>query len=291
MLPYNQWTPIVTPEEVFEDIIAFGYIKVVSGKIYWTELRPSEGGRTTVVCQDEKGRIQDVLPKDVNVRTRVHEYGGLAFTVDEKYIYYINFQCQRLFRKTLGDESSPIPLTPEKNGDGSLGKYAAPILTPDQKTLIFVYEKEFKDRENENYIAKLDVTVNEIQEPTIIVQGRDFYFDPIISPNGTKIAWLQYNHPNMPWNSTELILADWNEQALPESEKLIAGGEEVSICAIRFDKNDRLYFVMDEANQAEEDPRNWWNLYRYDEDYVESLTQEMAEFAYPMLYLSPNLKP
>ncbi len=280
--PYNQWTPIITPEEVFKDITAFGHIKVVSGKIYWSELRPSEGGRIAVVCQDEDGKIQDVLPKDVNVRTRVHEYGGLAFTVDEKNIYYVNFKCQRLFRKQLGDESPPIPLTPEKNADGSLGKYAAPYLTPDQKTLIFVYEKDYEDRENENYIAKLDVTVKETQEPTIIVRGKDFYFDPIISPNGTKIAWLQYNHPNMPWNSTELILADWNDQALPESEKLIVGGEGISICAIRFDRNDRLYFVMDEANQVEENPRNWWNLYRYDEDYVEALTQEMAEFAYPM---------
>ncbi len=89
----------------------------------------------------------------------------------------------------------------------------------------------------------------------------------------------------MPWNSTELVIAEFkNGKIVPNSETIVAGGEGISVCAIRFDRNGRIYFVMDEEKQLEESPRNWWNLYRYDkhDDEVEALTHELAEFGSPM---------
>ena len=283
VFPYHKWIPNITPEQIFEEMISFNDIKIVNDNIYWSELRLAENGRVAIVCQNAKGEIFDVLPADVNVRTRVHEYGGICWEVDEKNIYYVNFQDQRLYQKTLRAEGSPIPLTPEQNEDGSLGKYAAPILTSDGKALILVYEKEYAEKENENYIASLDVTKSTIQEPNILVKGNNFYFDPILSPDGSQIAWLQYNHPNMPWNSTELVLADYKDNSVvPRSDKIIAGRNGVSVCGIRFDRSGRLFFVMDEEGQPEESPKNWWNLYQYDTGEIRAITQELAEFGLPM---------
>ncbi|MFX0182589.1 MAG: prolyl oligopeptidase family serine peptidase [Candidatus Hodarchaeota archaeon] len=283
ILPYSKWIPNITPEQVFEEIISFNDVRIVNDFSYWSELRPAENGRIAVVCRNGNGEIYDVLPDDVNVRTRVHEYGGICWEVDMENIFYVNFEDQRLYRKTLQKEEQPVPITPERNEDGSLGKYAAPILTPDGKMLIFVYEKEYEEKENDNYIACLDITKNTVQEPTIIVKGKDFYFDPILSPDGNHIAWLQYDHPNMPWNSTELVLADFKDNSIvPGSEKIVAGGDGISICAIRFDRSGRLYFIMDEEGQPEDSPKNWWNLYQYDNGEIRAITQELAEFGLPM---------
>lgn len=285
IFPYHKWVPNITPEQIFKETISFSDIKIVNGNIYWSETRPAENGRVAIVCQTAKGEVYDVLPEDVYVRTRVHEYGGLSWEIDddEEYIFYVNFGDQRIYRKSLRSEEPPIPLTPVKNSDGSLGKYAAPILTSDGTTLIFVYEKEFTQKENENYIALLDITENTVQEPTIIVEGKDFYFDPILSPDGNQLAWLQYNHPNMPWNSTELVLAEYKDKHIVSgSKKLITGGNGISICGIRFDRSGRLYFIMDEENQPEDSPKNWWNIYQYENGETRAITQELAEFGLPM---------
>jgi len=281
--PYHKWIPNITPEQVFEDMISFNDIKILNDYIYWSELRPAENGRVALVCQNDKGEVFDVLPADVNVRTRVHEYGGICWEVGKRNVFYVNFNDQRLYQKTLRTDESPVPLTPEKNKDGSLGKYAAPILTPDENLLVFVYEKEFTEKENENYIACLDITKNTIQEPTIIVEGKDFYFDPIISPDGSQIAWIQYDHPNMPWNSTELVLADFKAKFIePGSKQIIIGKNGISVGAIRFDHSGHVFFVMDEESQPEESPKNWWNLYQYYDGEIRAITQELAEFGLPM---------
>ncbi|MFW9916382.1 MAG: prolyl oligopeptidase family serine peptidase [Candidatus Thorarchaeota archaeon] len=282
ILSYHQWEPILTPEEIFADAIALGEIKVVDDKIYWAEMRPIEQGRIVLVCQDASGEINDILPPEFNVRTRVHEYGGMPYAVTEKDVFFANFQDQRLYRKKLADKSPPLAMTPEKNADGSLGKYGAPIVSPDGKFLVFVYEKEWADKENENFIALLDIEDPEVQEPTILAQGHDFYFDPAISPSSTKIAWIQYDHPNMPWNSSMLVIADFKEgNIVTGSERTIIADKNVSVCSAQFDSNDNLYFVMDEANQPEDSPKNWYNLYRYDGERLTPITQELAEFAGP----------
>ncbi|MFW9856735.1 MAG: prolyl oligopeptidase family serine peptidase [Candidatus Thorarchaeota archaeon] len=282
ILPYHKWIGKLTSEQIFEEIIAFTAIKVVNGNIYWSELRPTEKGRITIVCRNIEGDTYDVLPGNVNVRSRVHEYGGVCWEVDEKYLYYVNFEDQRLYRKTLGTDDVPIPLTPSKNEDGSLGKYAAPILTPEGNALVFVYEKEFDQKENENFIALLDLSKTAIQEPKIIVRGKNFYFDPTFSSNGNQIAWIQYDHPNMPWNSTEVISADFKDNnVVPDSEVIIAGGEGISVCGVNFDSSGRVYFVMDEENQPDSSFKNWWNLYRFENDEIQPITMELAEFTLP----------
>ncbi len=282
IVSYSRWKPAITPEKIFAEIVVLGSITVIGEKYYLTELRLTEKGRTTLVSKDSMGKITDILPSNFNIRTRVHEYGGKSHEFSNKYFYFSNFQDQRIYRKTLNDSSDPVPLTSEKISDDSLGKYAVPVLTPDEKSLVFVFEKEFKDRENENFLGLLDLTKELPNEPEILAQGRDFYFDPQISPDGTKIMWIEYDHPNMPWTSTELMIADLKEnKILQESKKIVAGGEGISVCAPRFDKSGKAYFVMDEENHQENNPKNWYNIYSFDGETVEPVTQELAEFAGP----------
>ncbi|MFX0062150.1 MAG: prolyl oligopeptidase family serine peptidase [Candidatus Hermodarchaeota archaeon] len=280
-LPYNQWKPVITPEEVFSDLISLGEIKIVDKNIYWLELRPAEQGRVILVKCDESGKVSDITSKDYWIRTRVHEYGGGAYILNQQFVYFANFKDQRLYCQSLKGNQAPRPLTPEKNKDGSLGKYAALELSPDGKTIVFVYEKEYTDRENKNFIAALDLT-NEITEPIILASGSDFYANPKISPDGRKIVWLKWNHPNMPWNGTELILADFNGKKLRvTSDQKITGGIDISVCLPKFDQQGNLYFVMDEANQEEDSPKNWWNIYCYKNGAIKPITTELIEFGLP----------
>jgi len=204
---YKDWIPLITPEEIYSESVRLGSLKTVGNVVFWIESRSEEKGRQIIVKRTADGKKEDLTPENFYVRTRVHEYGGGSYLVDETYVYFVNFADQRLYKQNWKEISDPKPLTLEKNTDDTLGKYAAMKLTPDNKYLIFVYEKELSDKENENYLASLDLTKG-IMEPTIIAKGADFYGDPVISEDGTKIAWICWNHPHMPWDRTELWQAE-----------------------------------------------------------------------------------
>ncbi|MFW9996372.1 MAG: prolyl oligopeptidase family serine peptidase [Candidatus Odinarchaeota archaeon] len=289
-LPFNLWKPVVSEEEVFSDATDFESIKVVGKRVYWLESRPAEKGRIIIIQRDPSGTLTNIIPEGYYVRTRVHEYGGLAYTVTDKHVFFVNFSDQRIYKQNLAGNCTPVPLTPEMNADGSLGKYAVLSVTSDNKTLVFVYEKEFADKENENYIAAIDLTSKKLNEPKILVDGNDFYGDPVISPDGHHIAWLTWNHPHMPWETTKLMLADLDcEKLVINNVKTIAGGPGVSVCYPKFDSNNTLYFILDEAGKSEDNPKNWWNIYRYNGEQVESVTSELVEFGAPMWTLGRSL--
>ena len=282
-LPYGLWETDITPEKVFSDIVIFSETRAVDNMTYWLELRPHEAGRIVLVRRDEEGIQKDITPEGFNVRTRVNEYGGGAFAIYKDFLYFVNFKDQRIYCQEITTAKAPAPLTPEKNKDGSLGKYAGLRVSPDGKTLVFVYEKEYEKKENENFIASLPLDSNGIEEPIILAGGNDFYSEPKISPSGKFISWLTWNHPKMPWDSTWLVLALFDgRKVVSGSEKIIAGGPDTSICQAKFNRQDRLYFVMDEAGHDSESPKNWWNLYQYIKGEVEPITSKKAEFEGPL---------
>ena len=276
--PFTEWEPAISAEEVFSDVIGLTEIQVEGKRTYWLEMRPAEKGRYVIVQRDETGKIRDITQSEFNVRTRVHEYGGGAYTVFNNLIYFVNFKDLRIYRQ-LEDSSKVHPLTPSKNEDGSLGKYASLTVSPGGKKLLFVYEKEYDNKENENFLAFLDLNSEDISEPRIIAKGYDFYADPVFAPTGKKIAWLQWNHPNMPWDSTELMIGTFEKNAIPDVKK-VAGGKDRSICLPRFDGENKLYFVMDKGVGDASSFENWWNLYCYT-DKIEQITSEQAEFGEP----------
>lgn len=282
-LPYSQWKPTITPEDVFSDVVTPGEIKIVGRTIYWLEQRPAEQGRVVLVKCDESGQITDVTAKEYWIRTRVYEYGGGAYTLNNKFVYFVNFTDQRIYCQSLTKKQPLRPLTLEKNSDRSLGKYGALELSSDGTRLVFVYEKEYVDKENENFIAVLNLTSEELREPTILASGNVFYGDPKISPDGKTIVWLTWNHPKMPWDHTELIVAEFDGKHLEiGSGQKIAGGLNASVCLPKFDRFGNLYYVMDEAGQEKKSFKNWWNIYCYKNGKTEVITKELAEFGMPL---------
>lgn len=276
--PFTEWKPAISVEDVFSDVIGLSEIQTEGKKTYWLEMRPTEEGRYVIVQRDETGKLRDITQSGFNVRTRVHEYGGGAYIAFNNIIYFVNFKDQRIYRQ-LEDSSKAHPITPLKNEDGSLGKYASLTVSPDGKKLLFVYEKEYDNKENETFLAVLDPNSEDILEPSIIAKGYDFYADPIFSPTGEKVAWLQWNHPYMPWDSTELMIGKIEKNALHDVKR-VAGGRDTSICFPRFDRENKLYFVMDKAVGDTSSSENWWNLYSYT-DKIERITSEQAEFGEP----------
>lgn len=262
---YGSWKSPITSELIVAGAIGLGGACVDGQDLYWSELRPTEGGRSVIVRRMPDGQTQDVTPAPFNVRTRVHEYGGGSYTVHNGIVYFSNFADQRLYKQTLG--SDPVALTPEANW-----RYADAVIDSQRNRIICVREDHSGAGEAVNTIAAISLTDNTEQQ--ILVSGSDFYSSPRLSPNGAKLAWICWNHPNMPWDSTELWVADVTVAGAIANPQRVAGGPNESVVQPVWSPDGVLHFVSDRSN--------WWNLYRWNEATgVESLCPMEAEFGMP----------
>jgi dipeptidyl aminopeptidase/acylaminoacyl peptidase len=264
VLPYGSWQSPITSALIVSETVGLSQPKFDGDDIYWLEMRPSEGGRNVVVKRDASGEVSDVTPKNFNVRTRVHEYGGGDYVVSEGVIYFSNFMDQRLYSQGLDQE--PVPIVPAEKM-----RYADAIVDKHRKRLICVREDHTKaDREAVNSIVSLELDGNE-DCGEVLASGYDFYSNPRISPDGKWLAWLCWNHPNMPWDGSELWVRDLTGDSEP---KRIAGSVTESIFQPEWSPDNQLYFVSDRSG--------WWNLYRLAGDgSVESVCELEGEFAIP----------
>jgi len=244
------------------------------GAVWWAEGRPEEGGRVVLMRRPEGGEPETVTPAGVNVRTRVHEYGGGAWHLAAPdLVLFVDFSDQRLYRQRLGEE--PVAISPEPEEPGAL-RYADMRLTPDGRTVVCVRER---DAEPEPVNEIVSLPLDGSAEPQVLAGGRDFYASPRISADGAWLAWICWDHPNMPWDGTELWVAPLADSG---EERLIAGGREESIFQPEWGPDGRLHFASDRDG--------WWNLYRAREPGTElsgeegalvQLTEEEADFAHP----------
>jgi dipeptidyl aminopeptidase/acylaminoacyl peptidase len=233
--PYGSWKSPVTTDLIVAESVSLGQIALDGHDVYWTEGRPREAGRSVLV----KNGV-DVTPAGMSVRTRVHEYGGGAFTVAGGSVYFTNDADQQLYRDT----------TPLTNVPGL--RFADMIV--DRQRVVAVCEDHRGGGEPINSI----VAVRDGKIETL-VSGDDFYSSPRI--HGEHLAYIAWNHPNMPWDETELWL----------DGRKIAGG--ASICQPQWSPDGVLHFVSDQTG--------WWNLYRYRDGQIEHLFDMEAEFAAP----------
>jgi dipeptidyl aminopeptidase/acylaminoacyl peptidase len=211
------------------------------------------------------GEPEVVTPEGFYVRTRVHEYGGGAWhLVSPDLVLFTNFADQRLYRQRLGEE--PVAITAEPESEASL-RYADFRVTPDDATVVCVREVHGSG-EAENQIVALPIDGS--AEPTVLAAGRDFYASPRISADGGMLAWICWEHPNMPWDGTELWMASLAD---PEEAILVAGGPSESIFQPEWDAEGGLYFASDRDG--------WWNLYRSAAGGVEQITAERADLGHP----------
>ena len=241
---YGTWKSPLTASRVTAGALRFDHLVVDGDDLYWSEGRASEGGRYVVVRRTPDGEIRDVTPAAFNVRTRVHEYGGAAYTVHRGTVYFSNFSDQRLYRQAPHDEPQPITTA------GYF--YAEATVDATRKRLVCVRENH-RGGEVLNEIAAVDWNGAFEQ---VLVSGADFYSDPIVSPDGTRLAWLQWNHPNMPWDATELWVAALDHNGRPTEPHKIAGLHNESVFQPTWSPEGQLFFVSDRSG--------WWNLYRAD---------------------------
>jgi dipeptidyl aminopeptidase/acylaminoacyl peptidase len=244
--PYGSWKSPITPDLIVAGTIGLGQVVLDGEDVYWVEQRAMEGGRSVVVRQTPDGETSDVTPPGFNVRSRVHEYGGGAFFVADGTVYFVNFVDQRLYRQDPGQ--APRPITPE----ASL-RYADGLLDRARGRIVCVREDHTVEGEAVNTLVALD-PVGE-QEPQVLVAGNDFYASPCLSPDGMRLAWLTWNHPNMPWDGTELWVAEMKGDGALERAVKVAGGVDESIFQPLWSPDGVLYFVSDRSG--------WWNLYRW----------------------------
>ena len=246
--PYGTWKSPLTAARVAAGALRFDCIVLDGEDVYWLEGRASEGGRNVIVKRTPDGRISDVTPPGFNVRSRVHEYAGAAYVVDRGTVFFSNFDDQRLYRQDAG--AVPVPLTPK----GYF--YADAYVDAERRRLLAVREDHSKgDQEPVNTLVSIgfDGTGEHV-----VVTGADFYSDPMLNPAGTKFTWLQWDHPNMPWDGTELWVADVKADGTLGARVKIAGSRDESIFQPEWSPDGRLYFVSDRTGL--------WNLYRLSDD-------------------------
>jgi dipeptidyl aminopeptidase/acylaminoacyl peptidase len=270
--------------------LRLGHIVLDGGDVYWVEGRPEEEGRSVVVRRRADGGISDATPPGTNVRTRVQEYGGAAYIVSDGVIYFSEFSDQRLYRLKSG--GVPEPMTPP-----GPCRYADATVDARRRRLICVREghairgrEPFSDSANpkkapdpelpppdpETTIVAIPLDGPET-EGDVLASGSDFYSTPRLSPDASRLAWLSWRHPNMPWNGTELWLADVGADGRLEHARTIAGGDNESIYQPGWSPDGVLHFVSDRTN--------WWNLYRAHHGEIEAVYPIDADCGRPQWLL------
>ncbi|MEO0457399.1 MAG: S9 family peptidase [Cyanobacteria bacterium P01_A01_bin.114] len=267
--PYGAWQSPITSEVIVSSSIRLGGPSLDGSNIYWGELRPTEAGRTVLVCRTPDGETTDIIPDPFNARTRVHEYGGGAYWVDRGDLFFANFTDQRLYWQPPDGE--PIPLTPE-----TALRYTDGVVDRPRQRLICVREDHTQSQQ-EAVNTIVSIALPDGPQATsgqaVLVSGSDFYSTPRLSPDGSQLAWLSWDHPNMPWDGTELWVAEITaEGSLAEPQK-VAGGLNESIFQPQWSPDGTLYFIGDTTG--------WWNLYRWRDRTVEPLYPLEAEFGAP----------
>lgn len=261
--PYGSWRSPITSDLIVSEVIGLGQPMLDGGDVYWVESRPAEAGRSVLVRRTPEGTIADLTPPAFSARTRVHEYGGGAYTVAAGTVYFSNDADQRIYRQPAG--GAPQPLT----AAGAV-RFADAIVDPARGRLLCVCEDHGAGREPLNTLVAVDLARGDVRT---LIAGEDFYSNPRLSPGGRKLAWLSWNHPNMPWDGTVLWVAALDARGLPVEPQRIAGGANESIFQPEWSPDGTLYFASDRSG--------WWNLYRWHEQRIEPLVAMDAEFGSP----------
>jgi dipeptidyl aminopeptidase/acylaminoacyl peptidase len=265
--PYGSWSSPIDAAAVARGGRRLGSPAIADdGAVWWSEGRPSEGGRVALMRLPVGGEPEEMTPTTVNVRTRVHEYGGGSWGLAGDRVLFVDFGDQRLYGQRAGEE--PIALTPEPTTAAAL-RYADFRLTADGEAVICVRERHHEgEAVNEIVSIALD---GGGAEAVVLTDGHDFFSFPRLSPDGLSLAWTCWDHPNMPWDGTELWVAPLAD---PGAATQVAGGEGESVFQPEWDAEGRLHFVSDRDG--------WWNLYRAGGNRgVEQLTSEQADIGHP----------
>lgn len=292
--PYGTWESPIAPEDLVAGSVGLGELWVTDdGQLCWAEGRPAEGGRQVIVREGSgsaqaaaKGsgppQVTDLIPPGFNARTSVHEYGGGAWRIRGRCLYFANFADQRVYSVEVGGgtPSEPVAITAEPShprGD----RFADFEPTKNGRFLICVREHHSGEPgdgpdgmvEAVNELVAVSVPWGESSgpvDPQVLATGHDFYAAPRLSPDGRRLSWMTWDHPNMPWDGAELWVADLHLAGASglslRNEVLVAGGKTEAPTQARWLPDGSLVFASDRSN--------WWNLYRWTDPRGEPKAEE-----------------
>lgn len=263
--PYGSWKSPVTSELLASSVIQLSDPLFDRDDEYWVEVRPQEQGRCVIVQRSADGTTRDVVPEGFSARTLVHEYGGLCYAVRDSVVYFSNFDDQRLYRIDPG--VTPRAITNEPPS-ARAWRYAHPVLTRDGAHLICVRERH-EDGEVINDLVL--ISTDGSGRTQVMAEGHDFFDAPTLSHDGERLAWISWDHPQMPWDGTELHEATLGMTFRVTSERVVCGGVNESVAQPRYGENGTLYYVSDRTG--------WWNLYADAPNGPTALVPRSAEFA------------
>ena len=262
--PFGTWRSPISAALAASARVRFDELHVDGNDVYWVESRPAEGGGSVLVRCSSDGRSADLTPPGFSPRTRVHEYGGGAVAVSGGAVYFANFADQRVYRQDRG--GAPRAITPSgrmRFADGKVDRAHG--------RLICVAEDHSAGGEPENLIAAVDLAGR--AAPRAVARGYDFYAAPRLDPAGRRLAWLCWNHPNMPWDGCELWVARIAADGSLHEARRVAGGPAESVLQPTWSPDGELYFVSDR--------NGWWNLYRERLGQVAPVFEIEAELGAP----------
>jgi len=269
-VPYGAWPSPISADRVARASVYLSESLADGDATWWIEERPDEGGRYVVMHTGPGTEPTDVLPTPWSARTRVHEYGGGAIAVHEGVLFFTHDEDQRLYRKE--PEGEPVSITPAPPSPRAL-RYADMDVSPDGSLIACVRERHGASELPENELVVLPADGS--AKPTVVASGRDFYAFPRWSPDGRRLAFIEWDFPRMPWDGTELMVAEVSGTSAAPA-RLVAGGPTESIFQPAWSPDGRLHFISDRTG--------WWNLYRQEDDGGEptNLAPMDAEFGGPM---------
>jgi len=253
--PFGTWESPIQAKDLVVGAAGLSEVVVDRNDVWFSESRPEEGGRVALMrwraTTAGEAEIVEMTAPDANVRTRVHEYGGGAWSVDQDTLWYVDDSDQRLRRQDPDGTVTLLTHDPEIERGV---RFADGRPTPDQQWFVCVREQHGQDsHEPENDLVA--VAGDGSGAIAVLASGADFYSSPRLSHDGSQLTWVQWNHPNMPWDATELWLAECVDGVLVNPRQVGGKHEPAAIVFPGFTADGRLWAVCDH--------HEWWNLYEF----------------------------
>ena len=261
--PYGTWKSPVSLEMVAHGTIILLRIALDGPDTYWAEVRPADDGRTVIVKRTPGGEVRDITPPDFDSVSMVNEYGARSFTVADGVVYFSNNDDQRVYRQRPGE--LPVAITPV--GDF---RYGSKVVDRRRGRIICIREDHTGSDEDHPLTEIVALDIEGLDEPRILLTDNDFHSSPCLSSDGKHLAWLNWDHPNMPWDGTELWTAPFTEDGGLREGTLVAGGVDEAVTQPEWSPAGELFFISDRSN--------WANLYRWRNEEVEPVLEMEAEF-------------
>ena len=267
------WESPISEEAVVSESLHISDIHIDGNDVYWIEKRESENGHNTIIKKNKDGDLTDAIPDTFNAKTNVHEYGGGAFSVSNGIVVFSNHPDNRLYKVS---EANPLP-TPITEDDPRL-RYANIEFDNFRNRVITVQEDHTNPQAIINSLVSID-----LESPNNMItikSGADFYSSPSLSPRGTQLAWVEWNHPNMPWDSTTLHIGDISDNGDLLTNKQISGFQNESVSNPIWSPEGILHYISDCSG--------WWNIFCLKDNREINLTPIKAEFTQPQWQLGIN---